>query len=145
MTIKINNVVVQRAQDYHFVMDPICGLQDDKTTIYFKPGYAFRCELLVADDTAAGFGTQIVGIFVGNKSQRPPNIGPTPTAAYGRNRLGSGVKYDICEKDQTIRLELKFLKTCEWSGTFFGKALILDSQPPLPKGRGLKERHAKSI
>lgn len=63
----------------------------------------FRGENLicVADDDA---GLYVTGIFVGQKSQFPIRMGPTPFAMFAPNALGSGYKFDTCEAGLNISI-----------------------------------------
>jgi hypothetical protein len=79
----------------------------------------------------AGYGTNVTGVFVGDKNQLPVGSGASgsgiPTYTYLQNSLGNGVEWDTCQPAITIQIQVTDLGVTPggstWSGALFGKTV----------------------
>jgi hypothetical protein len=117
--------------DYDF--GPVVGKPGDLKRISVTLKTLFRGQKLCATDTSAkgpGYGTQIVQVWVAGRAQIPV-VAPVEnrtvdlpgilTALFSYDSLGSGTKWDTCQPEQSIDIDVYFFDDCTWSATVYGQ------------------------
>lgn len=115
------------ARSYQIGTGPVFGLAGTTKTVVMSPQCLFRGEKLVATDTGKtpGAGTRILNLFVGQKTQFPPNAN-LPTSHFSRSQsaLSSGVRMDTCDPSCVITTTISFIESCTFDMQIFGKAIL---------------------
>jgi hypothetical protein len=95
-------------------------------TMQRLPRYAFRGEKVYATtgNVQADKAVFVVGFYVGQKVQFPPNRREVSIANFSSPPLGSGMKCDLCEKGEaiTIIVENRSTEQQDVRITLFGRA-----------------------
>jgi hypothetical protein len=113
----------RRARDFQITFGPQSGKAGTVANLSMTPQCLFRGEKIVATDNAVppGSGTTIMNIFVGQKMQLPTSL---PSILFSPTSLGGGFKMDTCQIGLPITLQISFVKTCKFSASIFGRAIV---------------------
>lgn len=110
------------------------GKKGDVHKVSVQPHCLYRSDRFLAWDSVGGRGTRVLAVFVGDKQQhltpartlffavsdKPyENSAPATDAVYGHE-----VKWDVCEPNQDIAVQVEFLEDCEWEGVSHGQTIL---------------------
>jgi hypothetical protein len=110
-------------RDWVVSFGPVTGKTGEVVPIVIDPQCVFRGEKLVAMDSAAGRGSRINQILVGQKLQTSGT--GTLTAFFSPSVVsGNGTQLDVCHLGGKITVIVEFLEDCVFDASLFGKAFL---------------------
>lgn len=116
----------QKSRLWQLDFGPVSGAEGEERAIEVRPSALFRGEKILASDTGRvpGKGTHLLSLLVGGHSQFRPGAGPVSLDAFSNNSLGSGIKFDVCQPSDSIMMVVKFVESCTFDATIFGRVAL---------------------
>jgi hypothetical protein len=107
----------------------LAGLAGQTLSVKRRMQSPFKVDKIQATDNSPnpGYGTRIMGCYVGNMLQRPapPDEG-TLTAFFAPDALGNHVSWDKAGLGIEIQIDVKFDVDCTWDCDLIGWVDVVD-------------------
>jgi len=106
-------------------LEKLMGTANTVHTIHAQPQVLWKGKKIVATDDSddPGSGTEIVGIFIGNRPVTNAWAAAIPVSEFAYNKINNDLLFPTCDPALYVTIQVRFLKDCNFYCAIHGKAL----------------------